>query len=435
MRVRRAGVAALGAALAGLTACAGGAGAAPWTVHENVSRGPATFPEVAIDARGGATVTFRRHEVSYGERRSPASGLEAAHRKPGGRFGAPYPVGSARSTAAGLLAAPDGTTVLMHSVRSDCGVFGNICPEEVRVSIRRGTARFGQGTVVARGAREPRLGIDRRGRPTAIWLDDHTNTSRSLMAAALVDGRWRTRELARGNLHQPALAVGARGDALAAWQSVGPPPASGPPTIRLVTAFWRAGGEFGAPRAVGPADRQVTGPAVAVDAKGNALLGFGESPREAGAKQAVLVTYRPFGKGFGAIRQVDDDSYGPRILIGPSGQAVVQYQHFRQLPSQETLFVSRSAAGRWSKPATIVGKDMAVDLDFGKRLLALVRPVTATDGHAYALGKNGFAKEQSLTNGAGNPPIVDAALGTGHAIAAWFGREADSPVSVALREP
>lgn len=413
-----------GAAAAAVLLCAPGAPAAvKWKVDRDVSGGPAVLPEVAIDDAGGATAAFRRVEVRDGQQVAGSGRVFAAHRERGKGFARAYQVAGKPSEVRELAATSDGTTVLLYFVGTD-GCYGDrLCPGTVRVSIRRPGGRFGTGKTLAAHGHQAQLGIDARGRPTVVWLEG-ARQPRQLFAAELTRGGWRVQRIAVGDFHRPELGVGERGEALIVW------------TVRqdaVRASFRRAGGRFGSVTTLEPTGF-VTDPSAAVDAKGNAIAAF-TGVGSSGGNQSVFALERRAGRGFGEPRLVHSNAYGPRVLLGPGGDAAIEYKAFTGGPfSQELLVAYRSARGRWADPRTAAGPDKYVRVEFGRGLLALARGATDLRLQAYVRRASGkFALERALRR-AGSFQVFDASA-RGRAVAAWHGPAADSPVAVALREP
>jgi hypothetical protein len=156
-------------------------------------------------------------------------------------------------------------------------------------------------------------------------------------------GHWQTPEtLSRRLGISPAIAVGAQGEAIVAWQALSSVEETERPD----------GGSWLLPKAVlTPGGEE---PQVATDAKGDVLIA---STRQApNHSEGIEVTQRSAGGAFSAAKIIsgNENAFTPRVAMNAKGDALVAW---RVEPGQgcSVRAAFHVAGGGWSSPRTISG--------------------------------------------------------------------------------
>jgi len=286
-------------------------------------------PDLGVDRAGNATVVWASGDP-------PNVVVKAATRRTGGRFGPAQNLGGPDTIVSSPRIAVDARgDAIATWLASDDPISSTCCYAYVlRAAFRPAGGTFGPAErVLALPAAEQvpsfKLAMDTKGDTVLVWLA--SRVPRSFVQAAYRPAGRRfgaSKTLAEesgqtapdGQLayvdHVDA-AIDARGDAVAAWWNAGRIQASLRP---LALGAWRSPHDLGRP---GPC---CTGPTVAIDAKGNAVVAWAVSP--AGTVRASALTAgserwrtartlsKPGDRAF---------SEAPSVVVGARGDVVVAW--------------------------------------------------------------------------------------------------------------
>jgi hypothetical protein len=204
----------------------------------------------------------------------------------------------------------------------------------------------------------------RAGRITAVWTVLRERRTSVESSSRTVAGPWSPVQALSGptgNTTGPVVAVDDRGGAVAAWQwSDG--------AFLVVQAAVRATeGTWSAPQVISGPGRSASQPQVAMDASGNAIVGW---LRYNGSWTAAQVVHRPAGGAWEAVQDLSERGGGARrldLVMNSRGDAVATWTQARLVGAQD-LWSSFRAAGaeRWNSvlvSANWRGLDPHVALD------------------------------------------------------------------------
>jgi hypothetical protein len=263
---------------------AGGTFRAPQTLS---AAGQSAFqPRVALDAAGNAIVAWRRNDGA-------ADRIQAAFRPAGGTFGVPQTLSAAGE---GLGAAPPATIpgaardpdVAMDPAGNAVAVWRRFDGGDWRIqaAFRPAGVTFEAPqtlSATAWDAFRPRVAMDAAGNAIAVW-----RRGRIKAATRPAGGMFGVAQTlsAVGPVGDPHVAMDAAGNAVAAWRFGGVPSRFTPDKARIQVRTRPPGGAFGRPRALSAPGQDAGNPTVAMDAIGNALVGWQQSDR---AKRRIQV--------------------------------------------------------------------------------------------------------------------------------------------------
>lgn len=272
----------------------------------------------------------------------------------------------------------------------------------------------GDGVAIVTGADGgPRL-FERSG-PAAPWS-----------AGVKLPGR----EL--GGAKGPVVAAAGAGAAVAAWRN------DTPHRYQSIVAMVRdpGGGAWAAPATVSdPEANGVRHPAVAIDARGDAVLAYNSNTRTAHLSMmgAVTVALRVPGGGFGQPVVVDEvpNANAPAVAIGPDGRGIVAWVRNRRIWAVDVDAVAGTVGkvkaltpkGRWGlvhvaagpgSTATVVARG-ASGVDSGTVLYAVRRPADGSfSGRRFQVLQRFTRKSQTFVQ-----EIAVAADEDGRTTVAW----------------
>jgi hypothetical protein len=291
--------------------------------------GPDTIvssPRIAVDARGDAVAMWLASDDPISSTSSYAYVLRAAFRLAGGRYG----------PAENVLAFPADPQVPSYRFASDAkgdavvvALSSHFPRSFVRVAYRPSGGKFGASTTLAEasGQTGPNgqlayvdhvdAAIDTRGAAVATWWNSGRIQAAFRPAAG---GAWQSpRDLGRPGAccTGPAIGVDARGNAVVAWvvSRAGTVQAS---TLAAGSGHWRT------PQTLSrPGDRALSeAPSVAVGAHGDVVVAWAATRSPA----AVVAAVRPRGGSFAPAQDVWHGpgfaSVGlPQVAVDPQGNA------------------------------------------------------------------------------------------------------------------
>jgi hypothetical protein len=234
----------------------------------------AEFPRVAIDAAGDATVVWTRGNGTN-------KIVEAAYRPAAGSFGAAMSLSASGESAKNPFVAMDdaGDTAVSWQ-REESG------NEIAQVAVRPTGAAFGAPTSLSApgaNAANPEVALDGQGEPTVVW----TRNNILQVAAGTRSGVFSQPQSLADSAVYPSIAEDPAGAAVVGYRD--------PITHQAAAAYRSAGGAFGGPLGISPAEQTLVagGPgeetqmSVAIDDGGDALFGYtasdGTSQRTAAA--------------------------------------------------------------------------------------------------------------------------------------------------------
>jgi hypothetical protein len=185
------------------------------------------------------------------------------------------------------------------------------------------------------------------GRATAVWTVMHNSRPVVQSSSRTIAGTWEAAETISaqtGAAYLPVIAMDDQGGAVASWQWWDG-------AYRVIQAALRpADGVWSAPEELSGPGRGASAPRVAMDASGNALVGW---VRSNGSWTAAQIASRPAGGVWGPPRNLSERGGNARsieIAMNRRGDAAVSWVQ-RQLSVDADLWSSFRAAGaaRWSR--------------------------------------------------------------------------------------
>jgi hypothetical protein len=226
----------------------------------------ASFPSIGVSDRGRAVAVWATRQMT-----PPFNFLVAASQRPrGGEFGPAQTISEPgiNSNDARVVVSRQGDAIAMwvqdetattHEVATAFAPRGEEFAEPQPIPAEPGM-----------DAESPRLGVDRRGRATLVWLETppESTPGTNIVRTARTDSTARVQSQAvldsqDIDILQPAVGVARAGNAIAAWVPVPPNP---PDLIRTAARGRRAAG-FGASETLNPPGVSGAGPSLAASRK------------------------------------------------------------------------------------------------------------------------------------------------------------------------
>jgi PKD repeat protein len=211
------------------------------------------------------------------------------------------------------------------------------------------------------------------------------------------------------------------GDAVVVWRG------AGPPHNTIIASVRPAGGVFGPTQTLSDAGEDSQAPDVAIDAHGDALAVW---LRYDGSDERVQAAYRPAGGAFGTPQTLSEagvEATGPRVAMNGAGEAVVVWSVM--LGGKEEIQAAPAApGGAFGTPVNLTGFSVVASV-----------PQVALDSHGDAIavwdgydGTNiriedairaaggGFGAAQFLSPAGSNADTPQVAFdAAGNALAVW----------------
>jgi hypothetical protein len=372
-------------------------------------------PRVAFDAEGDAVVLV-----------TSCCALQAVVRPAGGRFRAPVDVSTRGRYAVGaqLAVNGEGNAAAVWAYNDSDTVYAAVRPAGGRFEPAGGTALGVRTSLISAG---PVVGLDARGDATAVWATGTYPNNFSVQAATRpAHGSWSSPQTISTPSTQPigvALAVDARGNALAAWTDV---KAVG---FGLVAAFRPADRAWEAPREVTPAANYGI-PQIALDTSGVGMLVWScclsPSRIEAATFSAASRTWSPPEN----ISPTGVAAEDPHLAVDANGNALVVWT---TSPSLSLQAATRRRRGRFGHPRVLAPSATSVQLATNARGDAVAMwqrgAYPGSDLQARVRPAGGGFGEPATMWGSLQPPAaaVDA---QGDALVVWtpFGGGVDAAV-------
>jgi PKD domain len=197
-------------------------------------------------------------------------------------------------------------------------------------------------------AEKPQVAVDAQGNATAVW--ERPNGTNIIVEAAsrpAGSGAWQASvplSSATAIMPLPQVAVDARGDAVAVWESY----IAGEPVVEAATrtgfaGAWQAPVELSSPGVVG------LRPDLAVDARGDAVVVWQRGPG------LVEAASRPAGGSWqtpAILTKSAEDLHSAEVGIDASGEATAVWEE--QVGAEVRIdAASRPAGGAWQTPVTL----------------------------------------------------------------------------------
>lgn len=302
------------------------------------TRGSASSPEIAVDAKGNAIAAW----TSYSRHRSS---VQAAARPAGGRWSAPVRLSAAGETAAVPHVAFDARgNALAVWQRTRAG------RSSIRSARRPAGGRWGRSVAVARispgGGAEfatPRVAVDAKGNAAAVWTNVTSGNMGAVQAALKpAGGAWRapaTLSAGNGRSFAAQVVIDGAGNVVAAWLDY---------TGRLVRAAVHApGGHWGRPKLLSRPRRVAGGPMLATGGRATTIAVW---PNLAYA--SVASATRRAGGGWQAPVDVAGgvDAFSTPVALDADGDAVAVWIGDDGGSEQGAV---RAAGGGWQAPADL----------------------------------------------------------------------------------
>lgn len=234
--------------------------------------------------------------------------------------------------------------------------------------------RWGDPAVIGHGT-QPQVAADRRGTVTVVWLTGRAGRMDGVAAARHpAGGRWTRPARLTGDgatayaVGEAVLDVNPRGDAVVAWASRD----RRDRPWRVRSAYRPAGGRWGAPAAVTPADGS-RHPQAGLDDEGRALLLL--CRQRFGHPQVLRTQERSLDGRWSDPTVVTRAGYSPTLAVDATGDALVAFS-----PDFSRVAAAfRGAGGQWER-AEMLSPDGVEVADFalavnglGDAVLALGR--------------------------------------------------------------
>lgn len=318
-------------------------------------------PGVIVSGNGGALATWR---FQQGLGNGGRAGFEGAGRAPGATgFGAPFAIVPATSinrpltTVAGLE--PYGKSGALLALIGP----GRAGAPQARLGVRFGSigGRFGALRTIRRARAytiaRASLAVNPRGDAALAWFEDRgVNTDRVYVALRRAGKAFgKPRRLATGRIRGVAAAIGARGDALVAWDARGV----------LRTRFKpRARAGFGSTDTIRSEPAYFAEMAPVVTPSGRAVLAWSaqfaseggdrgpvhvqaairpERARRFRRAQELIVIPAGIYDGLGRVVDAVVDSTGHAVVAYNGGETTRRIPH---LPHDKPVYVDRDTGGR-----------------------------------------------------------------------------------------
>jgi hypothetical protein len=378
----------------------------------------ATFPQLAVNARGNAVASWRRY-VGFGQSRPSGFDCQLSLRRPGGSWSAPeaVPGGACPSLALGpdgsvlavWTASQGGRTVVLAQTRTPEGEWRS----------RQRLSRSDEDASI------PQVEVADHAGAVAVWSSRRAGGDYVIEGAAQGRGRgFGSPQVASGGVSSTTslrLAVDDRGDAIAGWST-----SSRGQTSALV-AFRPAGGRWQAPQLLARSREFVSTPAVALDSRGAAIAVWSEHRQGTGA--LLRTAFAPAGGTFGRPRLLAGRGAAPEVAFDARGNAVAVWED-----DQAAVAALRPAGGSWqpaqviSAPGMRVGTIVVAVSPGGDAIAVWVRLAFTDSGRLDVVqasvrpagGRFGAARDISQPGVLGGSPQVGMDA-RGNAVAIWEG--------------
>ncbi|UUY06066.1 hypothetical protein LRS13_11290 [Svornostia abyssi] len=195
-------------------------------------------------------------------------------------------------------------------------------------------------------AYDPQVAVRPNGDAVAVWRRSDGANQRVQAATRPAGGAWTTPGTlsdAGNDAYEPALAVGANGDATTVWGR------HDGANARVQAATRPAGGAWTSPDTVSTAGQDAYPGQVGVDASGNATAVWYRSD---GANMRVQAATRPAGGAWAAPDTLSASGQGadyPHVAVGANGDATAVWRRFDG-SNQRVQAATRPAGGAWTTP-------------------------------------------------------------------------------------
>lgn len=409
--------------------------ASAWLLPEDLSETShsSVDPQVAVDARGDAIVTW-----NYG------GDIRAVFRPAGGSWQAPTPIAGPYAYFSKIAMDPKGDAVAVWSAPYSEGTGeipeGSVCPEcpegggeyVVQAAVRPvGGAWQAPETISAPSENDPipTVAIDREGNMIAAW----GHSGQGQIASRPAGGQWQAPVVLDEKGGRPDVVFGPQGEAAASWNIW-----DGSHSIAEV-AFKPAGGGWQAPEQVSETGRNAGAPQLALNAAGDAVA-IWICPDCSGEGEVVQAAYKPGGGAWRApvdISGVGTRTSGLHVGVDAAGNAVAIWE--RSSPVSSCCLIqaaSKPAEGAWQAPTQLsvegtpagepslavnpAGDVMALwtilDRSGSGRVIARTRPAGGSWKAPVDISAGGSSLEQDIA--------YDA---HGDAVAVWRATSAPTP--------
>jgi hypothetical protein len=400
----------------------GGAFSAPIDVAELAPGGASVNPEVAVNGAGDAAVVWRDKDEG-GNFVVRVSTMPA-----GGSFSEPQTISDPEDQSGGgppsmVVDATGEATVAWTDIRPVEG------PEEVHgvVQVSSGAgASFSEPEDLSTvdQAVEPKLALGPAGEATVIWEglelevvmveEEEELKEKAVALPSVIEGRsesggtfgpvFELSDEPSLNAFAPRLAIGAGGQAVAAWL------AENNEEDFIVKASTRTGGgEFTSPVELSTAGDSATSPNVTVNPSGAATVVW-----QRGAPAEVQASNMPPGGAFGPPADLSapgQDALFPEVAMGGAGDGVVVWKR-----SDGANFIAQ-AAGYDANPPQVRGLSL---------------PAGATVGEPVAISADGFDVWGIATT---EFDFGDGTSAAGNPVSHAYGSPGVYQVTVTVRDP
>ena len=305
----------------------------------NVSRGgvSGSAPRIASDGAGNIVAVWR--EVD-----GDTSSIRAAFRPKGGSWSTAQRISSVGGATEGPKLAMDQAGNSVATWQSFSGGHNSV----VQAAVRPADGNWSAAQDLSLPG-EPAFNADvvlEAGRATAVWTVLHEWRPVVQSSNRTISGAWSAAETISGptgGAYLPVVAMDDQGDAVASWQWWDGAYKVVQAALRTADGHWAAPDELSAP------GRMASAPRVAMDADGNALVGW---VRSNGSWQAAQIASRPAGGAWGPPQNLSErggNAGSIDIAMNRRGDAAVSWIQSHLLSQADLWSAFRnSGATRWS---------------------------------------------------------------------------------------
>lgn len=307
----------------------------------------ASSPRIASDGVGNVVAAWR--EVNGDQ-----SSIRAAFRQKGEAWGEVQqisaPAASTESPEVAMDRLGNSVAVWHRSTGRDSVVQAAVRPAGGTWSGTHDLSAAGEAAFNADVALEA-------GRVTAVWTAMRERRSVVQSSSRTIAGPWEPAETVSApgeNSYAPVVAMDDRGGAVASWQR------SDAGFLVVQAAMRTSAGDWSAPEALSGPGRHATRPVIAMDANGNAVVGW---VRYNGSWFAAQVAHRNAGESWAPPQNLSErggNAGGIDLKMNRRGDAVVTWVQGR-LTTIGNLWSSFRLAGaeRWSRiPVTVAWRGL-----------------------------------------------------------------------------
>jgi len=227
----------------------------------------------------------------------------------------------------------------------------------LRSAWRSGSGRWTTETVVGGVGSQYDVGLGAGGQAVAVWTQTVRRGEVVVRASTREPGGgWapgRTISATSGVSGEPRVAVDAHGDAVAAWTE-SPNYLSQRPAVQ---AAMLVGGGWGPAQTISPVGRETgSSPGVAINARGDAIVTWrGVITSRGYVRFRLIAVSRRVGAPWSAPQGVADSAYDGQVGIDDAGHALSVFSVSPPHRPQTLQAARLTVGGAWSRPVVLLG--------------------------------------------------------------------------------